>query len=132
MIKMKMDLQLFGGRGAGSGMSKSKGGGSKLNPRYASFLKNGNAKEENPQNIKTGDSIITNPIDKEGNKLHTKWKFEIGGSDSIYSGDVTVTNVKKTSKQTKITGITATGKNVTKTYKNIEPIWVRKGKVNIE
>lgn len=132
MIKMKMDLQLFGGRGAGSGMSKSKGGGSKLNPRYASFLKNGNAKEEKPQNIKVGNSIVTNPVDKQGNRVHPKWNFEFGGSDSIYGGDVTVTNVKKTAKQTKITGMTATGKNVTKTYKNSEPIWIRKGKVNIE
>lgn len=50
----------------------------------------------------------------------------MGCRDSIYGSDVIVTDVKKTSKQTKVTGMTATGKNVTKTYKNSEPIWVRK------
>lgn len=52
----------MGGRGAGSSISK--GVGTKLNSMYASFLKNGNAKEAKPQNIKAGDSIITNPVDK--------------------------------------------------------------------
>ena len=114
----------MGGRGAGSSIAK--GVGQKLNSMYASFLKNGNAKEAKPQNIKAGDKIITNPVDKKGNRLRPKWKFEFGGRDSIYGSDVIVTDVKKTSKQTKVTGMTATGKNVTKTYKNSEPIWVRK------
>ena len=112
--------------------SQSKKQEPQLNKKYSDFLKNSGAEKVNPQNIKKGDELRTRFVNPEGENVMPKWNFynsvlnEYQGRDVIWSGLVTVTEVKKTSKAVTIIGKTENNTQVKKTFKNDELVFKKK------